>query len=335
MDIGEVKRFLGMCPEQPVLLIGPPGIGKTQVVNEFAQEKGRKLYTIVLSHLDIDDLKGIPYITSEGKLEIKKGPLIPDEDEEAVIFLDEITTVNQQKLAIALKIIDERKVGYFSFSKTWVIAAGNPPEWHGLSLDSRVVSRCVVVNVMTSVESFTNYLINRYKGVAIAAMVSAFLHFDKRMLLDKPKEIGDAFATPRGYEKLVRRFKEFNREDLLRAINKDTVLVEGVLGSIGRPVGAQFLDYIKLYEKLPAIENVLAGKEVKIEKIKDIGIGYAVTMALVYGVKEKKQVPWVWNFIKEYVLAKDCLVTAAKVLLKQGFELGSLIRDVKVEELLV
>ncbi|MEM2987157.1 MAG: AAA family ATPase, partial [Nitrososphaerota archaeon] len=82
MDIKAVKSILLKNPEQPKLLIGAPGIGKTQIVSEFAKEIGRKLYTIVLSHLDIDDLKGVPYVAPNGELQIKKGPLIPGEDEE-------------------------------------------------------------------------------------------------------------------------------------------------------------------------------------------------------------------------------------------------------------
>lgn len=330
MDIDKVKGFLKEYPEQPVLLVGPPGIGKTQVVNEFAKEIGRKLYTVVLSHLDVDDLKGIPFVNDKGELSIKRGPLIPDKDEKAVVFIDEITTANPVKLAIALKMIDERKVGYFEFPNSYVIAAGNPPEWKGKVLDERILSRCVVINVETSVESFVNYLMDRYKNSTAAEMVSAFLSFDKSMLLKQPSE-AEPFPTPRGYEKIVSRY---TGRDLVSLIKKDETVQEVIMGCIGKAPGVQFMNYLKVYNQLPDIDAILEGKLVKANKITELNVKYAVSMALAFRVKSNEQVARAWEFIKTNVSGRDFLVLVAKILLKKGFQLGPLIRDIGVEELL-
>lgn len=335
MDISKVKDVLRKYPEQPKLLIGPPGIGKTQVVREFAEEVRRKLYTIVLSHLDIDDLKGIPYITPEGKLEIKRGPLIPGEDEEAVVFLDELTTVSQQKLAIALKILDEKCVGYFKFPKAYVIAAGNPPEWRGLTLDERVTSRCVVYDVGTSVEGFTDYVIKKFQNRPIVEVILAFLNFDRRMLLEQPKVIGQVFPTPRGWEKVIRMNSEFDRRDeLIEALKDDKGMVlETVVGCVGKAVGTQLVNFTKVYDKLPAIEKVLKGEEVTV-KIDELNISYAVVVALGLKVENQKQVGYVMNFIDKNIKGQDFLVLAAKIIYTRGFRLGEWIRKIDVMNLI-
>lgn len=330
MDIGQISNFLRECPEQPTLLMGPPGIGKTQVVNEFAKSIGRKLYTVVLSHLDIDDLKGIPFINDKGQLEIKRGPLVPDKDEKAVVFIDEITTANPVKLAIALKMIDEKKVGYFEFANSYVIAAGNPPEWKGKVLDERILSRCVVINVETSVESFIEYLTNKYKDSFAAEVVSAFLNFDKSMLLRQPTE-AEPFPTPRGYEKIVSRYTGRNIVDLVK---HDNNAKEAIMGCIGKAAGVQFINYLKVYEELPDLDAILEGRQVQVKKINELNVKYAVSMALAFRTKVKEQIPRVWEFVKNNIQGRDFLIGVAKILLKKGFQLGPLVKDIGIEKIL-
>lgn len=316
--VGEMVRILNTNPDVPKLFIGPPGIGKTQVIGEWARSCGRKLYTIVLSHLDIDDLKGIPYVVG-GEFRVQRGSLIPGEGEEAVVFLDEITTASQAKLAVALKILDERKCGYFSFEKSWVVVAGNPPEWRGLALDERVTSRCLVFEVEPSVEDFIDYVMSRYSGDGLESVV-AFLMFDKSMLLTKPSVVGSAFATPRSWEKVLKCWVE---DEDLRAR-----LVEA---SVGAGVGAQFMNFIKLRNQLPKVSEILSGR---VERcvIKELNVAYLLTVAVGLAIKDDKQLDNGVRFIENSIstFGKDLMLLFFKILIKRGFNVRkylSLVKD--------
>jgi hypothetical protein len=78
--IKELKEILNKTYDNPILrrttcplIITNPGIGKTQIINEFAEERGVNMYTMILSQLmpsevsgitmpDIKTRKMIPYI---------------------------------------------------------------------------------------------------------------------------------------------------------------------------------------------------------------------------------------------------------------------------------
>jgi hypothetical protein len=299
------------------------------------------MYQIVLSHLDIDDLKGIPYVKPETQtLSVMRGPLIPKENEEAVVFLDEITTVSQMKLAVALKIIDERRCGYFNFPQAYVVCAGNPPEWSGLQLDERIVSRCATYEIEPDIDSWTEYISGKYPDSIMAELLLAFLNTNKQYLIQKPNKVGEPFPTPRTYEAAIRMHRNLtDRTALLGGHHREQERLRVNLAAcIGDAAAAQFQSFIKIYKNLPAIEKVLNSKEVvHFERVKDLNIGYALTCALAFGVKKQEQVSRVWPFVRDYIshLGMDFLVILAKILLKRGFSLGQFAYDINLMKLVV
>jgi hypothetical protein len=266
--VGELVEFLNLNPDKPKLIIGPPGVGKTQIISEWAQSIGRKLYVLPLDHLSVDDFAGIPHIIN-GKLEIARPDIIPGENEEAVIFLDEITTVGKSMIAKAMMISNERRIGRFTFKKSYVVSAGNPPEWYGYKLDDRITTRFLIVEVTPTVEDFENYVFKHYDTQGAAWVIAYLKSFPDQLLPSKREgEVLDyPFPTPRAWEGVIRNFKgEYQKIDVAPAV--------------GVAVASQFLAYIAKYSKLTIIEQVLESDDIKPYTASGIDECYAIAVML-------------------------------------------------------
>lgn len=101
---------------KPVCVLGPAGVGKTEIMYQYAD----KVYNgncvpVILSHHDTTDLvgQGIP-VYEDGKLFMKlsESALIPMEpDFEGLVLLDEITNIDTPMAHVLYQLINERKCG--------------------------------------------------------------------------------------------------------------------------------------------------------------------------------------------------------------------------------
>lgn len=147
----ELVRILKLAKSAPslysVMVWGAPGIGKTEIVLDLAQELGVECKEIVLSQIEPTDMQGIPSIQKDSRytdinrtvynltslLPLDNGP----EDKGGFIFFDEINRAPHEVQNVALKLIRERALKtvpglngeYYKVPSKWVIvAAGNRPE---------------------------------------------------------------------------------------------------------------------------------------------------------------------------------------------------------------
>lgn len=121
----------------PVFLIGPPGVGKTEIITSLANEFNFKLHTYIASTMDPTQVIGLPYPKIPSK-DIKQGTTIwlPDEtfvttgEEEIsgknhVYFFDELNLAPPATQAAFYRLILEGKIGNIDLSNSIRIGAGN------------------------------------------------------------------------------------------------------------------------------------------------------------------------------------------------------------------
>ncbi len=114
MEIGEVP-----------MLVGPAGVGKTDVMKQIAKETGRDLVILILSQMEPGDLIGMPD-RKDGKTVFLKPEWWP-ENGNAIIFLDEINRAHRSiRAAIMQLLIDKRINGHVLPDGVWIAAAMNP-----------------------------------------------------------------------------------------------------------------------------------------------------------------------------------------------------------------
>ena len=97
----------------PVMLWGPPGVGKSRIAAEVAARHGVPLIDIRLSQMEPTDLRGIPY--RDGDRVLWSVPaLLPDRERHGargILFLDEITSAPPTVTAAAYQLILDRRLG--------------------------------------------------------------------------------------------------------------------------------------------------------------------------------------------------------------------------------
>ena len=112
----------------PLMIWGPPGIGKSDLVRQAAAATGRQLIDLRLSQLEPTDLRGIP-LHVDGRVRWAPPEELPDAERDnpkGILFLDEINAAPPPVAAAAYQLILDRRLGHYRLPDDWlIIAAGN------------------------------------------------------------------------------------------------------------------------------------------------------------------------------------------------------------------
>lgn len=254
---------------QPVMLWGPPGVGKSQGVEQLCKELGYRFIDIRLSQMDAVDLRGIPFRDEKtGRTDWALPKIWPtDEDETTVIMFDEINHATQATLSAAFQAIQERRIGDYFFPKnTRFVAAGN-----------RAKDRTYANTMPTALRNrFTHYSIHTTEDALCAyaaknnwhPLVTSFMRFmptcinefiqnsnteeeRKRVNMVKTNE---AFATPRTWEVTSKYLKTVTDEN--GKVDFDTVSID-LMGTIGKETYAKFAGFAKFYKDMPDLNQLI------------------------------------------------------------------------------
>lgn len=217
------------------MLHGRPGIGKTQIVEELARRIGGKLYDMRLTTIEPSDLRGMPHYDHENKLTVWYRPEdLPDTDEPAVLFLDEITAAPPFIQPTAYGLLQERRIGqHLIRDNTIIVAAGNTVDdgavayEMGTAISDRLSHMLVEADPKDWVE---NYAIPKKLHPAVISFIQTrpdFFETTQEALKD-----GNVIAaTPRSWER-VSQIMYHVKDRLVRDIM--------IAGTVGKHIQAEF-----------------------------------------------------------------------------------------------
>ena len=120
--------------KRPLMIWGPPGIGKSQAIEQVVNEKKEELGAdnfrfedLRLSQLESVDLRGIPDVT--GNVTQWKKPSFLPTSGKGILFLDEFNQATPEVQNAAFQLILDRKIGDYKVPDGWaIVAAGNRPQ---------------------------------------------------------------------------------------------------------------------------------------------------------------------------------------------------------------
>jgi len=262
----------------PTFIWGSPGVGKSSLVQQIAQQKEMEFIDLRLSLLDPTDLRGIPFFENETKTAVWAKPeFLPDTNslEFGILFLDEINSAPPTIQAAAYQLILDRKIGEYILPKNFsIIAAGNYENDRGVTyrMPTPLANRFVHLNFDLD---FDSWKIWAFANNIDKRIISYLSYKPSDLFMFDPKSASKSFATPRSW-KFV--------DDILNS-KLDSKLLENVIaGAIGAETAQEFLNYSKVMNELPNIDEIIAGKEVEIPT-KNSAL-YAMCIGVVYALKD-------------------------------------------------
>ena len=257
--------------QRPVLLMGPPGIGKTQIMEQIAEECGIGLVSYTITHHTRQSAVGLPMIKTEefeGKeysvteytmSEIIAGVYKAVKEQghtEGILFIDEINCVSETLIPTMLQFLQCKTFGNQKVPDGWIIvAAGNPPEFNRSvrEFDMVTYDRLRVINIDADLEVWREYAREREIHNAILSYLDIRPQNFYRVEADVD---GLKFITARGWEDMSSLMYVY--EELGISINA------GVVGEFlhNEDVAEDFGAYYDLYNKYRddyGINNILTG----------------------------------------------------------------------------
>lgn len=201
----DYKRLIKTCYEAkvPLIALGPPGIGKTAIVYEVANELNIDVYYLPFSSLaDRTDFRiGIP---SGNLMKFVYSEELPTNNKAGILLLDDITDADKYLLSCAKSLLFERKLSkYIIPESVSVVATGNPLHLGGLShISEKEKTRVIIVNVDVDVDDWLEWA----RKKRISEMIRAFIRYKPDALYYNE----DTIIAPRNWEiidKLIKSIK--------------------------------------------------------------------------------------------------------------------------------
>lgn len=310
--------------KRPVFLWGPPGIGKSEVVSEIADELGGAMIDLRMAQMEPTDIRGIPFFNKDiGKMDWAPPVDLPDEDFAAqypivVLFLDEMNSAPPAVQAAGYQLILNRRVGKYTLPDNVVIvAAGNRDSDKGVTfrMPMPLANRFIHLEMRPDFTSWQNWAVTK----GIHKDVVGYLSFAKQDIYDfNSKSSSRAFATPRSWVFVSDLLKD---ED----VDYDT-LYNLVAGAVGEGLAVKFMAHRKIAGKMPEPTDILSGK-VKDLQVKEISAMYSLTISMCYELKDaldnkrvnSKQFHEMADNFFSYIMANfetELVVMGAKIALK-------------------
>ncbi len=268
----EYGRFC-IAPEEqrPVFLMGPPGIGKTAIMKQVAEELGVGLVSYSMTHHTRQSALGLPLIVKKNyngeevsATEYTMSEIIASVYDvmeesgvkEGILFLDEINCVSETLTPTMLQFLQFKTFGKHKVPGGWiVVTAGNPPEYNRSAREFDVVTwdRLKRIDIDPDYAAWREYAVKR--GVHAAVITYLDARKDNFYQVENTVD-GKRFVTARGWVDLSDMITLSERE----GIAVDELLISQYLQS--KDIAEDFAAYYELFNKYRAdykIDAILAG----------------------------------------------------------------------------
>ncbi len=308
--------------QRPVFLVGAPGIGKTAIMEQIAQELNVSLLSYSMTHHTRQSALGLPFISHKvydgveyDISEYTMSEIIASVydmiettgKKEGILFLDEINCVSETLTPIMLQFLQYKIFGRHRVPKGWiVVTAGNPPEYNNSVKEFDIVTldRLKKIEVEPQFDCWKEYA---YK-VGVHPSVMTFLEIKKQYFYVVESTVeGKSFVTARGWDDLSQMIKLYEKNGL----KVDENLVKQYLQN--KKIAKEFATYYDLFLKYRSdyqVDKIIDGKvsgEIK-DRAKSAGIDERLSLL---------------------GLLLDAVTQEMKTVVCQGDLIGDLMKDLK------
>jgi hypothetical protein len=217
VTLGQAKELIRcLAHEQSVLLLSPPGVGKSDAVRQAAAAAGLPCKSLLGTQIAPEDVSGVPRIVGERSVFCPPRVLLPDQAEPFCLFLDELPACAPDVQKAFYSLLLERRIGEFPLpSGAWVVAAGNRAEDRALvrTISSALVNRVLILNIRMDAGEWLAWA----AANGVRADVIRFIEANPGALLRPVPDRAEPFSTPRAWASLSRALDLVERGGQLTA----------------------------------------------------------------------------------------------------------------------
>ena len=202
VTLGQARAIVeAMAHEQSILLLSPPGTGKSETVLQAASGVGLPCRSLLGTQIAPEDVSGIPRIVGERSVFCPPRILLPESAEPFCLFLDELPACSPDVQKSFYSLLLERRLGEHRLpGGTWVVAAGNRAQDRSLvrSLSAALVNRVIILNIRVDMGEWLAWA----KANGVRADIRSFIILRPDALTRPVPPTPTPFSTPRSWASL-------------------------------------------------------------------------------------------------------------------------------------
>lgn len=237
---------------RPVFIWGAPGIGKSAIVQEFADSLGLECVSLLGSQLAPEDIIGVPQI-KDGFSQFCPPRTIARE-EPYVLFLDELNACTSEVQKAFYSLIHERRIGEYHLPEgSIVVGAGNRTQDNAITrpMSSALINRMFHVELIASPRLWLDWAAQNN----IHPYIYDYITSRPDHLWSKPPKSEEPFSTPRSWHMLSDAIESYGPD-----ISEDSLRILAA-GSLCPQHAVQFLAYIRQVRSRYALDKILSGEQ--------------------------------------------------------------------------
>jgi MoxR-like ATPase len=191
--------LVNIAVTRPVFIWGAPGIGKSSIVEKFAESLRLECVSLLGSQLAPEDIIGVPQIVN-GK-SVFCPPRMIARDEPYCLFLDELNACSQEVQKAFYSLIHDRRIGeYYLPEGSIVVGAGNRAQDNAIvkTMSSALVNRMFHVELIASHRDWLEWAGQN----GIHPYVLEYIGLRPDHLWKQPPKTEEPFSTPRSWHML-------------------------------------------------------------------------------------------------------------------------------------
>jgi hypothetical protein len=254
MSVTQKQLFdalLNIAIVRPVFIWGAPGIGKSSIVEQFAESLGLPCVSLLGSQLAPEDIIGVPRII-DGK-SVFCPPRNIARDEPYCLFLDELNGCSQEVQKAFYSLIHDRRIGEYSLPKgSIVIGAGNRAQDNAIvkPMSSALINRMFHIELTANHRDWLDWAVNN----GMHPHIVEYIGLRPDHLWKQPPKTEEPFSTPRSWHMLSDSLKAHGEIG-----DKQLKILAG--GCLSPSHATQFCAFVKNVNNRYALSAIIDGDQ--------------------------------------------------------------------------
>lgn len=244
--------LLNVAIVRPVFIWGAPGIGKSSIVQSFANSLGLECVSLLGSQLAPEDIIGVPKIVDDKSVFCP--PKSIARDEPYCLFLDELNACSQEVQKAFYSLINEKRIGEYHLPEgSIVIGAGNRAQDSAIvkQMSSALINRMFHVELVASSREWLSWAVEN----EIHEYIVEYIGLRPDHLWSKPPKTEEPFSTPRSWHMLSDALKSYGS-----GITEEQL---GIIanGCLSPNHATQFKAFVKQIKNRYALSAIISGEQ--------------------------------------------------------------------------